>query len=137
MSELKIGARYKRWRRGGESYPVSYCSHFAKYMGQEVKTCLLANVGVFQDGYVWTVSVAKSATEGSKKGWSGNNGCSGIFESKKSDAVETIAMVVLWEMITVPAGRESPRIRTSPKKNWFRLSRIGKLISIRRDRARF
>ena len=42
----------EHWCRGGENYPVTYCPHFVKYKGQQVKTCLKANVSVFQDGYI-------------------------------------------------------------------------------------
>ena len=40
------------WCRGGVFYPVFYCPRFAKYAGQQVQTCLKANVSVFQDGYI-------------------------------------------------------------------------------------
>lgn len=40
------------WCRGGSFYPIRYCEHFVKYKGQQVKTCLKANVSVFQDGYI-------------------------------------------------------------------------------------
>lgn len=40
------------WCRGGTFHPVYYCQCFAKYTGQQVKTCLKANVSVFQDGYI-------------------------------------------------------------------------------------
>ena len=40
------------WCRGGDFYPISYCPHFVKYMGQVVKTCLGENVSIFQDGYI-------------------------------------------------------------------------------------
>lgn len=40
------------WCRGGQNYPVYYCPNFVKYRGQQVKTCLKANVVIFQDGYV-------------------------------------------------------------------------------------
>lgn len=40
------------WCRGGENYPIHYCKHFVKYKGQQVKTCLKANVSIFQDGYI-------------------------------------------------------------------------------------
>ena len=40
------------WCRGGDLYPISYCPHFVKYQGQVVKHCLIANVSVFQDGYI-------------------------------------------------------------------------------------
>ena len=42
----------EHWCRGGENYPVTYCPHFVKYKGQQVKTCLKANVSIFQDGYI-------------------------------------------------------------------------------------
>lgn len=42
----------EHWCRGGINYPVTYCRHFVKYKGQQVKTCLKANVSVFQDGYI-------------------------------------------------------------------------------------
>ncbi len=40
------------WCRGGTNYPVYYCPNFVKYKGQQVKHCLFAAVGVFQDGYI-------------------------------------------------------------------------------------
>lgn len=40
------------WCRGGINYPVYYCPHFVKYKGQQVKSCLKANVSIFQDGYI-------------------------------------------------------------------------------------
>lgn len=40
------------WCRGGTFYPVSYCPHFVKYLGEKIQRCLLANVQVFQDGYI-------------------------------------------------------------------------------------
>ena len=40
------------WCRGGNSYPVSYCPHFVKYEGQDIKDCLCAPVSVYQDGYI-------------------------------------------------------------------------------------
>ena len=42
----------EHWCRGGENYPVTYCPHFEKYKGQQVKTCLKANASIFQDGYI-------------------------------------------------------------------------------------
>ena len=41
------------WCRGGEIFPVSYCEHFVKYKGQQVKHCLRALVSIFQDGYMY------------------------------------------------------------------------------------
>lgn len=40
------------WCRGGTTYPIHYCKSFVKYKGQQVKTCLKANVSIFQDGYI-------------------------------------------------------------------------------------
>lgn len=40
------------WCRGGAFYPVHYCEHFVRYRGQQVKSCLDANVSIFQDGYI-------------------------------------------------------------------------------------
>lgn len=40
------------WCRGGTFYPNPYCQNFEKYKGQQVKTCLMENVSVFQDGYI-------------------------------------------------------------------------------------
>lgn len=40
------------WCRGGSLYPVSYCEHFAKYQGSQIKTCLKCNVQIFQDGHI-------------------------------------------------------------------------------------
>ena len=42
----------EHWCRGGRFYPISYCAEFVKYKGQQVKTCLKANVSIFQDGYI-------------------------------------------------------------------------------------
>lgn len=42
----------QHWCRGGISYPVHYCDHFMKYKGQQVKSCIKANVSIFQDGYI-------------------------------------------------------------------------------------
>lgn len=40
------------WCRGGIFYPVFFCQHFVKYLGQQVKECLKGNILVFQDGYI-------------------------------------------------------------------------------------
>ena len=40
------------WCRGGTFHPVSYCPHFTKYKGCQVKQCLKCNVAVYQDGYI-------------------------------------------------------------------------------------
>ena len=40
------------WCRGGTFYPVTYCPHFTKYRGCQIKECLKCNVAVFQDGYI-------------------------------------------------------------------------------------
>lgn len=40
------------WCRGGIFYPVSYCRHFKKYKGQQIKECLKELVAIFQDGYI-------------------------------------------------------------------------------------
>lgn len=40
------------WCRGGTLYPVWYCKHFKKYKGQQVQTCIKAQISVFQDGYI-------------------------------------------------------------------------------------
>lgn len=40
------------WCRGGICYPQHSCRHYVEYAGQKVKTCLRANVSVFQDGYI-------------------------------------------------------------------------------------
>ena len=44
----------EHWCRAGSFYPISNteCSHYVHYEGQTVKTCLKANVSVFQDGYI-------------------------------------------------------------------------------------
>ena len=47
----KLGEQ-AHWCRGGNVYPVSYCEHFVKYKGQQVKDCLRAVVSVYQDGYI-------------------------------------------------------------------------------------
>ncbi len=43
------------WCRGGVCYPIygRECGHYVKCTGQQVRTCLDANVVVFQDGYIW------------------------------------------------------------------------------------
>lgn len=38
--------------RGGVFHPLRSCEKHVKYDGQTVKTCLKANVSVFQDGYI-------------------------------------------------------------------------------------
>lgn len=40
------------WCRGGTSYPTIYCEHYVKYKGSVVKSCLRANVQIFQDGFM-------------------------------------------------------------------------------------
>ena len=40
------------WCRGGALYPTTYCEHFIKYQGCQVKECLKCNVAVYQDGYI-------------------------------------------------------------------------------------
>lgn len=40
------------WCRGGTFYPAYQCSHFKKYMGQKIETCIRANISVYQDGYI-------------------------------------------------------------------------------------
>lgn len=40
------------WCRGGRFYPTYECKHYVHYTGQLVKSCLEANVSVFQDGYI-------------------------------------------------------------------------------------
>ena len=42
------------WCRGGTCYAVSVCAHFVAYEETKtsVKTCLLANVCIYQDGYI-------------------------------------------------------------------------------------
>ena len=40
------------WCRGGITYPVHACEYFVEYTGSKVKSCILANVQVFQDGYI-------------------------------------------------------------------------------------
>ena len=40
------------WCRGAACYPTHYCPYFEKYRGQQVRTCLMVNVSVFQDGYI-------------------------------------------------------------------------------------
>lgn len=44
----------EHWCRQGICYPIYgfECSHYVQYKGQQVKTCLKANVSVFQDGYI-------------------------------------------------------------------------------------
>ena len=43
------------WCRGGTCYPVKACEHYVAYERDKtyVKTCLDANVTVFQDGHMW------------------------------------------------------------------------------------
>ena len=40
--------------RGGAFFPTAACTHFVRYDREKtlVRTCLLANVQVFQDGYI-------------------------------------------------------------------------------------
>lgn len=40
------------WCRGGFAYPTHLCEHYVPYKGSEVKSCLFANVQLFQDGYI-------------------------------------------------------------------------------------
>lgn len=42
------------WCRGGIFYPISSCEHYVRYERDKtiVRTCLLENVQVFQDGYI-------------------------------------------------------------------------------------
>ena len=40
------------WCRGGIFYPQYICPDYVRYEGGTVKACLLANVQVFQDGYI-------------------------------------------------------------------------------------
>ena len=47
----KLGEQ-AHWCRGGITYPIHYCKSFVKYKDQQVKTCLKANVSIFQDGYI-------------------------------------------------------------------------------------
>lgn len=51
------------WCRGGFFYTVSYCEHFVKYKGQQVKECLKCNVQVFQDGYIYCSMVETMGCE--------------------------------------------------------------------------
>lgn len=37
---------------GGAYYHALECSRYVKYVDQEIKGCLKANIGVFQDGYI-------------------------------------------------------------------------------------
>lgn len=40
------------WCRGGICYPQHVCEHYVHYKGSKVKSCLMANVQIFQDGYI-------------------------------------------------------------------------------------
>lgn len=40
------------WCRGGICYPTNLCEHYVPYEDSEVKSCLFANVEIFQDGYI-------------------------------------------------------------------------------------
>lgn len=40
------------WCRGGTTYPQHTCANYVHYEGSKVKSCLLANVQIFQDGYI-------------------------------------------------------------------------------------
>ena len=40
------------WCRGGIFYPQHICPNYEHYKGSTVKTCLQANVQVFQDGHI-------------------------------------------------------------------------------------
>ena len=41
-----------RWCRGGVFYPQRICEHYKRYSGSIVKSCLMSNVQVFQDGFI-------------------------------------------------------------------------------------
>lgn len=51
------------WCRGGIFYPTGYCEHYRKYLGSQIKTCLKANVQVFQDGYISCSLIESSGCE--------------------------------------------------------------------------
>ena len=40
------------WCRGGTCYPQHLCSDYVEYQGSTVRSCLLNNVQLFQDGYI-------------------------------------------------------------------------------------
>lgn len=40
------------WCRGGIFYPQHICGSYVHYKGSEIKECIMANVQVFQDGYI-------------------------------------------------------------------------------------
>lgn len=40
------------WCRGGIFYPQRVCPDYVQYKGSIVQSCLLANVQIFQDGYI-------------------------------------------------------------------------------------
>lgn len=40
------------WCRGGVCYPQHTCKAYVEYTGCQVKSCLLANVQIFQDGHI-------------------------------------------------------------------------------------
>ena len=40
------------WCRGGIFHPTHLCDHYVQYKGSKAKSCLLANIQIFQDGYI-------------------------------------------------------------------------------------
>ncbi len=51
-SNWNIPGEQAYWCRGGVFYPVRYCENFIKYKGCVVRSCLKANVAIYQDGYI-------------------------------------------------------------------------------------
>lgn len=62
------------WCRGGVLYPVSYCEHFKKYTGCQVRDCLKAVVAVYQDGYIDCSLVDTLSCEECYKEWNESDG---------------------------------------------------------------
>lgn len=42
----------EHWCRGGVCYPQKICESYKHYKGSTVKSCLMSNVQVFQDGFI-------------------------------------------------------------------------------------
>ena len=43
----------EHWCRGGSFYPSHWCWNYVRYTGHQVRECLMCNVSVFQDRYIW------------------------------------------------------------------------------------
>lgn len=51
-SAWKEPGEQDHWCRGGSFYPHHECEKYRKYTNCTVRTCLLANIEKFQDGYI-------------------------------------------------------------------------------------